>query len=89
MELTDTTPALGALRTALADGVERWKPQVQAVAREIHALKEISFEEVRSSAALASLLEEGGFEVERGTGGLPTAFTASAGTGGLTVALCV
>ncbi|ELT45664.1 M20 family metallopeptidase [Arthrobacter nitrophenolicus] len=89
MELTDTTPALGALRTALADGVERWKPRVQAVAREIHALKEISFEEVRSSAAIASLLEEGGFEVERGTGGLPTAFTASAGTGGLIVALCV
>jgi amidohydrolase len=89
MELTDTAPALGALRTALADGVERWKPRVQAVAREIHALKEISFEEVRSAEALAALLEEGGFEVERGTGGLPTAFTASAGTGGLTVALCV
>jgi amidohydrolase len=89
MELTDTAPALGALRTALADGVERWKPRVQAVAREIHALKEISFEEVRSAEALAALLEEGGFEVERGTGGLPTAFTASTGTGGLTVALCV
>jgi amidohydrolase len=89
MELTDTAPALGALRTALADGVERWKPRVQAVAREIHALKEISFEEVRSAEALAALLEEGGFDVERGTGGLPTAFTASAGTGGLTVALCV
>jgi amidohydrolase len=89
MELTDTAPALDALCTALADGVERWKPRVQAVAREIHALKEISFEEVRSAEALAALLEEGGFEVERGTGGLPTAFTASAGTGGLTVALCV
>ena len=27
--------------------------------------------------------------MERGTGGLPTAFTASAGSGDLTVALCV
>ena len=88
MELTDTPPT-ATLRTALADAVERWKPRVQALAQEIHALKEISFEEVRSAEAIATLLEEGGFEVERGTGGLPTAFTASAGSGGLTVALCV
>jgi amidohydrolase len=89
MELTDTTTATGALRGALADAVERWRPRVQAVAKEIHALKEISFEEVRSAEAIAALLEEGGFEVERGTAGLPTAFSASAGSGDLTVALCV
>ncbi|CAN7539326.1 amidohydrolase [Arthrobacter sp. LjRoot14] len=89
MELTDISPALATLRTALADGVENWKPLVQAMAREIHDLKEISFEEVRSAEAAAALLAEGGFEVERGTGGLPTAFTASAGSGELTVALCV
>ncbi|MDF2050935.1 amidohydrolase [Arthrobacter sp. Cr_A7] len=89
MELTDTTTATGAFRAALADAVERWRPRVQAVAKEIHALKEISFEEVRSAEALAVLLEEGGFEVERGTAGLPTAFSAGAGTGDLTVALCV
>jgi amidohydrolase len=89
MELTDSSPALAALRTALAAGVENWKPRVQAMAREIHAAKEVSFEEVRSAEAAAALLAEGGFEVERGTGGLPTAFTASAGSGELTVALCV
>ncbi|HEX5870700.1 MAG TPA: M20/M25/M40 family metallo-hydrolase, partial [Longimicrobium sp.] len=89
MELTDTTPAMATLRTALADGVEDWRPRVQAMAREIHAHKEVSFEEVRSAEAAAALLAEGGFEVERGTGGLPTAFTASAGSGELTVALCV
>jgi amidohydrolase len=89
MELTDSSPALAALRTALAAGVENWKPRVQAMAREIHAAKEVSFEEVRSAEAAAALLAEGGFEVERGTGGLPTAFTASAGSGELTVVLCV
>ena len=89
MELTDTTPAMATLRAALADGVEDWRPRVQALAREIHALKEVSFEEVRSAEAAAALLAEGGFEVDRGTGGLPTAFTASAGSGELTVALCV
>jgi amidohydrolase len=59
------------------------------MAQQIHALKEVSFEEVHSAAAAADLLAEGGFEVERGTGGLPTAFTATAGSGDLTVALCV
>ncbi|WP_426764319.1 M20 family metallopeptidase [Pseudarthrobacter sp. 1G09] len=86
---TDPTPAAGALRAALADGVERWKPQVEALARNIHGYKEISFEEVQSAEAISALLEDGGFTVERGTSGLPTAFTASAGSGDLTVALCV
>ncbi|MET1088997.1 MAG: amidohydrolase [Arthrobacter sp.] len=89
MEPTNPTPDLASLRGALADGVDHWRPRVQALAQEIHALKEISFEEVRSAGAIAGLLEEAGFEVERGTSGLPTAFSASAGNGALTVALCV
>ena len=89
MELTSPSPAPAALRGTLADGVDHWKPRVQALAQEIHAFKEISFQEVRSAGAIAALLEEAGFEVERGTSGLPTAFSASAGSGELTVALCV
>ncbi|MBT2551716.1 amidohydrolase [Arthrobacter sp. ISL-5] len=89
MELTETTPAMATLRAALAEGVAEWRPRVQAMAHEIHASKEVSFEEVRSSEAAAALLADGGFEVEHGTGGLSTAFTASAGSGELTVALCV
>lgn len=89
MELTETTPAMAALRAALANSVEEWKPRVQAMAHEIHGNKEVSFEEVRSAEAAAALLASGGFAVERGTGGLPTAFTASAGSGEMTVALCV
>jgi len=89
MEQTDTTAGMATLRAALADRVEDWKPRVQAMAHEIHTNREVSFEEVRSAEAAASLLADGGFEVDRGTGGLPTAFTASAGSGELTVALCV
>jgi amidohydrolase len=89
MELTNPPTALAALRGELADGVEHWKPRVHALAQEIHAFKETSFQEVRSAEAIAALLEEAGFEVERGTSGLPTAFSASAGSGDLTVALCV
>ncbi|KUM33605.1 amidohydrolase [Arthrobacter sp. EPSL27] len=89
MHTTNTTTAADQLRAALADGVERWKPRVEALAKDIHGFKEVSFEEVRSAEAITALLAEAGFEVERGTGGLPTAFTASAGNGDLTVALCV
>lgn len=80
---------MASLRTALAKGVMEWKPSVQAMAHQIHSNPEVAFEEVRSSEAAAALLAEGGFEVERGTGGLPTAFTATAGSGELKVALCV
>lgn len=89
METPDITAAAGGLRTLLAAGVERWKPQVEEMARNIHGYQEVSFAEVRSAEAIAALLESGGFEVERGTSELPTAFSASAGTGSLTVALCV
>lgn len=89
MDTTQTTTAADGLRQSLADGVDRWKPRVEALARDIHGFKEISFEEARSAEAITALLAEGGFDVERGTAGLPTAFTASAGTGDLTVALCV
>jgi amidohydrolase len=89
MELTETPSATPALRAALAEGVEDWKRRVHALAHEIHGYKELAFEEVRSAEAIADLLADGGFDVDRGTGGLPTAFTATAGSGELTVALCV
>ena len=85
----NTTPSEGGLNAQLATGVEHWREKVHQLARAIHADPELSFEEVRSSAAIVELLREGGFDVETGTSGLPTAFTATAGSGELTVALCV
>ncbi|WP_269938543.1 amidohydrolase [Arthrobacter sp. HY1533] len=85
----NTIPSEGGLNAQLATGVEHWREKVHQLARAIHADPELSFEEVRSSAAIVELLREGGFDVETGTSGLPTAFTATAGSGELTVALCV
>ena len=48
----------------------------------IHANPEIAMTEEKSSAALAELMEEFGFEVERGVGGVKTAFVAKRGSGG-------
>lgn len=89
MSPTNTTPAAAAHHTELASGVELWREKVHALARSIHADPELAFEETRAAAAITALLREGGFEVEEGTAGLPTAFTATVGSGGLTVALCV
>lgn len=89
METTTTAAPSDPLRQALAEGVTSWRPRVQALSEFLHANPEISFQEVRAAESITALLTEGGFDVIHGTAGLPTAFTATAGTGDLTVALCV
>ncbi|MFJ4025957.1 amidohydrolase [Paenarthrobacter sp. NPDC089989] len=89
MEASHTHPPQDILRRSLKDGVESWRPRVQALSQELHANPELSFEEVRAAASITAVLAEAGFEVATATAGLPTAFTATAGSGDLTVALCV
>jgi amidohydrolase len=54
----------------------------------IHAHPELGYEEFESSAALADAAERWGFDVERGSAGLPTAFRATKGTGRFHVVYC-
>ena len=54
----------------------------------IHANPEISFEEEKASTWVAEVLADGGFTVDAGVCGLPTAFVATAGSGPLTIAIC-
>jgi len=54
----------------------------------IHAHPETGFEEVRASAWTAEALAEGGFTVASGVADLPTAFSATAGSGPLHVTIC-
>ncbi|MFF8615374.1 amidohydrolase [Streptomyces sp. NPDC015350] len=77
------------LRAGTSSGVSDWQDRVLGLARTLHAQPEIAFHETGAAAAITELLAGGGFTVEHGTGGLPTAFTATAGSGELTVALCV
>ncbi len=49
---------------------------------------ELAFEEVRTSDAVATALSDAGFDIETGVAGLPTAFSATYGTGELTVVIC-
>ncbi|MFJ9174849.1 M20 family metallopeptidase [Streptomyces sp. NPDC102360] len=89
MSQTHTVAKGDRLKKDTSAGVTKWESQVLSLARSLHARPELSFEETESAAAITALLAEGGFTVEHGTGGLPTAFTATAGSGDLTVALCV
>ena len=59
-----------------------------ALSHRIHAHPELGFEEERAAAWLGEALDEAGFAVRRDVGGLPTAFSASFGSGPLTIALC-
>lgn len=58
------------------------------MARALHDDPELSFEEHRAADRLATMLDHAGLTVERGSGGLPTAFHARHGNGDLHVAIC-
>src|SRR5262252_1876453 len=54
----------------------------------IHAHPELGFEEEKASSWLCEALAAGGFSVEKGICGLPTAFLARAGSGPLNIGIC-
>ncbi len=54
----------------------------------IHAHPELGFEEEQASSWLCELLADAGFAVEKGIGGLSTAFRARAGSGPLHLGIC-
>ncbi|MGH3906775.1 MAG: M20 family metallopeptidase [Pseudonocardiaceae bacterium] len=76
------------MEAVLAAAVERRADALIALSRSIHAEPELAFVEHRSAAKVAGLVAAEGFEVERGVGGLETAFTATYGAGTLVIGLC-
>ena len=58
-----------------------------SLSREIHADPELAYEERRAAERIAILLERRGHRVERGLGGLETAFRARVGPAGPSIAL--
>lgn len=74
-------------RTRLPADVDALSPVLCDVSARIHAHPELRFEEHRAAQWLAEAVAAQGIEVERGTGGLATAFRARAGRGGPRVAI--
>ncbi len=69
------------------DFIDNQRDTLSAISDEIWDHPETRFEESHSSALLADKLEASGFEVQRGVGGMETAFIASTGSGKPIIAL--
>lgn len=63
------------------------RQELLALSREIHADPELAYKEERAAARIAALIERQGITVERGIGGLATAFRAHIGPEGKSIAL--
>ncbi|MCO5178398.1 MAG: hypothetical protein M9890_15695, partial [Thermomicrobiales bacterium] len=62
-------------------------PRLIGMSQDLHAHPELAFEEHHAADLLTNELEEHGFEVERGTAGMDTAFIATYGSGEPVVAI--
>ncbi len=65
-----------AIHTQVVSAIDAASEELVELARRIHAAPEIAFQEHQAAAWLCSALERHGFAVERGVGGLETAFRA-------------
>lgn len=72
---------------AIDRNLERIRVDLLELSHDIHAHPELNFEEHHAAAAVASLLERHGYDVEVGAWGLPTAVHASVGSDGPHVAI--
>ena len=68
--------------------IDHLAPQLLELSHALYADPELAYQEVRSAVRCADLLEVGGFDVEREVYGLPTAFAARGGGGGLHLVIC-
>jgi aminobenzoyl-glutamate utilization protein B len=77
---------LGKKKAATA-AVEAQRADLVSLADQVWGFAETALRETRSAALLADHAEKHGFRVERGVGGMPTAFVASYGQGRPVVAV--
>lgn len=72
----------------MREAVAKAAPELLALSRRIHANPEVAWEEEKAARWTAYALDDLGYEVVTGTAGLPTAFTATVGSGPLHLAIC-
>jgi amidohydrolase len=76
-----------ALKFEVNRQVEQQRQELIKLSLKIHANPELGFKEKRASAWLTDYLARNGFQVERGVGGLSTAFKAAYGSSKPVIAL--
>ena len=77
------TPQLEKYKEDVAKAIDGKAKMIQVMVDQIFSYGELGMQEFETSKYLTGILEENGFKVERGVGGMPTAFLArwSNGTG--------
>jgi amidohydrolase len=80
---------VSTVKTDIQRAADGLAGELEALSRKIHDHPELCYEEVQACGWLSTFLEAKGFQVERGVGGVPTAFRATVkGSGdGPTVAI--
>lgn len=89
MELSEIIASAAGTRRVLAEAIAAVAPAVTALARDVHAHPETAFLERETTRKVQRFLLAHGFEVTSGVGRVPTAFTATVGSGEIVVGLCV
>src|SRR5215471_11004451 len=72
---------LDALKRESVAEVDKMQTLTQQIVDEIFSFSELGFQEYETSRYVTGILEKNGFKVERGIAGMPTAWTASYGSG--------
>ncbi|MDA1129197.1 MAG: M20 family metallopeptidase [Chloroflexi bacterium] len=70
-------PSKAAFSETTARAIDGARPELVEVALDIHAHPELNYQETHAAQLLSGTLEKHGFHVERGVGGVETAFTAT------------
>jgi aminobenzoyl-glutamate utilization protein B len=79
--MSATASAQSGTKKQAVQSVDRHAADLAALSDQVWAFAETALREHRSAALLADYAEKAGFRVERGVGGMPTAFIASYGSG--------
>ena len=79
--MTPAPDGLSEVKQKVAQAVDRLADDLERISHQIHANPELCFKEEKAAAWLTEFLEKQGAAVERGVGGLPTAFRATIESG--------
>ena len=79
---------MSAIKDSISQAVDRLGDELEVLSRQIHDHPELAYEEVKACGWLSDFLAKQGYKVERGVGGVETAFRATIETGeGPTIAI--
>jgi amidohydrolase len=76
------------LQERASAAIDSVREELISLSHFIHEHPELGYEEYQASTVLSNFIEGQGFDVERGSAGLPTAFRATKGSGDLHVTYC-